>query len=177
VTRTITINRAPVLTLWAAVVAERIGFARDEALTLGRAVAGMNAAAKAARLGITEPASEGEKAKRRPLKGAEHVELLGRSVPVLHTPQGLRAAKDGKPDSSSSVARYLEQRFGDDLEPARDAMTDLARSLPPRELAALAYSLYEDFRPSIPAGVRGWGAKGVLDLGKLKKLTVVKKKR
>ena len=32
--RTIYINRAPVLTLWAAVVAERLGFRRDEALTV-----------------------------------------------------------------------------------------------------------------------------------------------
>jgi len=40
------INRAPVLTLWAAVVAERLGFDRDEALTLGRAVAGLNTYAK-----------------------------------------------------------------------------------------------------------------------------------
>ena len=36
----ITINRAPVLTLWAAVVAERLGFDRAFALTLGQAVAG-----------------------------------------------------------------------------------------------------------------------------------------
>ncbi len=42
----ITINRAPVLTLWAAVVAERLGFDRAEALTLGKAVAGLNAYAK-----------------------------------------------------------------------------------------------------------------------------------
>jgi hypothetical protein len=34
VATTITINRAPVLTLWATVVAERLGFDRDEALTL-----------------------------------------------------------------------------------------------------------------------------------------------
>ena len=39
----IEINRAPVLTLWAAVVAERLGFDWQEALTLGRAVAGLNA--------------------------------------------------------------------------------------------------------------------------------------
>src|ERR1700704_5126019 len=32
----IKVNRAPVLTLWGAVVAERLGFDRDEALTLGR---------------------------------------------------------------------------------------------------------------------------------------------
>jgi len=30
------INRAPVLTLWAAVVAERLGLDQDEALTVGR---------------------------------------------------------------------------------------------------------------------------------------------
>ena len=36
------INRAPVLTLWAAVVAEVLGFDHDEALTLGRKVAGLN---------------------------------------------------------------------------------------------------------------------------------------
>src|SRR3954447_20557834 len=36
----IRINRAPVLTLWAAVIAERLGFDRATALTLGQAVAG-----------------------------------------------------------------------------------------------------------------------------------------
>jgi hypothetical protein len=39
--RTILVNRAPVLTLWASVVAERLGFDRDEALSLGKAVAGL----------------------------------------------------------------------------------------------------------------------------------------
>ena len=36
--RTIQVNRAPVLTLWATVVAERLGFDHDAAQTLGRAV-------------------------------------------------------------------------------------------------------------------------------------------
>jgi len=36
--KTISINRAPVLTLWAAVVAQRLGFDEDEALTLGNGV-------------------------------------------------------------------------------------------------------------------------------------------
>ena len=51
----IRINRAPVLTLWAAVVAERLGFDRDTALTLGQAVAGLSAYAKGVSLGIIEP--------------------------------------------------------------------------------------------------------------------------
>jgi hypothetical protein len=49
---TIRINRAPVLTLWAAVVAACLGFAWEEALTLGRAVAGLNAYAKGKALGL-----------------------------------------------------------------------------------------------------------------------------
>ena len=51
----ILINRAPVLTLWAAVVAERLGFDRKEALSLGKAVAGLTAQSKGRRLGILHP--------------------------------------------------------------------------------------------------------------------------
>ena len=51
----IRIDRAPVLTLWAAVVAECLGFDRLTALTLGQAVAAPSAYAKGASLGIIEP--------------------------------------------------------------------------------------------------------------------------
>ena len=40
---TISINRAPVLTLWATVVAERLGYDADAACTLGKVLAGLNA--------------------------------------------------------------------------------------------------------------------------------------
>ena len=60
----IEINRAPVLTLWAAVVAMRLGFDWDEALTLGRAVAGLNAYSKGKALGLFEPTPEAVKGKR-----------------------------------------------------------------------------------------------------------------
>jgi hypothetical protein len=43
---TISINRAPFLTLWAAVVAQQIGFRWDETLSLGKALAGLNAQSK-----------------------------------------------------------------------------------------------------------------------------------
>ena len=45
------VNRAPVLTLWAAVVAEVLGLEHDEALTLGRAIAELNAYSKGVSLG------------------------------------------------------------------------------------------------------------------------------
>ena len=62
--RVVTINRAPVLTLWAAVVSERLGFDRGEALTFGKAVAGLNAQSKGRRLGIFKPGKDkGKKAR------------------------------------------------------------------------------------------------------------------
>jgi hypothetical protein len=51
-------------------------------------------------------------------------------------------------------------------------MTELANSIKPDELAEGAFSLYEQFRPAIPEGVRGWGAKGELDLGAIKRMAI-----
>jgi len=169
VSQRITINRAPVLTLWAAVVAERLGFDRAEALTLGRAVAGLNAYAKGASLGLFHPAPAKIRQQRKKARARQtlQVALLGRAVPVARTPEGMRALSKDRPISAPSVARYLEGKFGDALPAARGAMATLARSRPRSELAVEAYPLYERFRPSIPAGVRGWGAKGVLDLAKI----------
>ncbi len=48
--RWVIVNRAPVVTLWAAVVAEVLGFEHDEALTLGRAMAGGESETMLARL-------------------------------------------------------------------------------------------------------------------------------
>src|SRR4051795_7964485 len=70
----IRINRAPVLTLWAAVVAERLGFDHDAALTLGQAVAGLSAYAKGVSLGIVEPqARDGARAERPAGRQSAHV--------------------------------------------------------------------------------------------------------
>ena len=72
------VNRAPVMTLWAAVVARRLGHGHDEALT----VAGLNAHSKAKRLGLIE-SEEKFKEERRPSDDMhDAVPLLGRSVPV-----------------------------------------------------------------------------------------------
>ncbi len=46
-------------------------------------------------------------------------------------------------------------------------MRALARAFPPAELARRAYELYESFRPTVPEGLRGWGAAGTLDLDKI----------
>ncbi len=171
----IKINRAPVLTLWAAVVAERLGYGKETALTLGKAVAGLNAQSKGRKLGIYEEKSEEEKAKEKGKQKEEAVELqfveiLGRGVPAIKTPNGLRAAIDGKPIYAESVETYLKQKFGDDFDEARAALEKLAKAYTPKQLESKAYGLYEKFRPKIPEGKKGWGAKGELDLDYIRSL-------
>src|SRR5438067_10890663 len=99
-------------------------------------------------------------------KGGERfwIEVLGRPVPVTNTEDGIRAVRGRNSIDPDSVRRYLEDKFGDDLKAVRSAMQKLARAYKPQELAHNAYRLYERFRPDIPAGKKGWGAKGDLDL-------------
>jgi hypothetical protein len=56
----IRVNRAQVLTLWATVVAERLGHPPETALTLGRFVAGSSARSKARRLGVSDEKQDAE---------------------------------------------------------------------------------------------------------------------
>ena len=167
----IKINRAPVLTLWAVVVAERLGYDRDAALTLGKAVAGLNAQSKGQSLGIFKPREKlAEKEKERK-KGEEFlVELLGRAVMVVRTEAGIRAAIKGRATEPESVERYLRSKFGNALLDVQEAMRKLAASRRPDDLAAQAYALYEQFRPEIPAGTKGWGAQDDLDLDRIASL-------
>lgn len=166
-TNMVTVNRAPVLTLWAAVVAERLGFEPDEALTLGKAVAGLNAQAKGRSLGIFQASQEpsGAPAKKRDLGEDFWVPLCGRSVPAKQTTGGIRAVVKDQPIDPAGVKRYLEGKFGESFKTVQEAMQELAGSRAPEELADAAYALYEKFRPKISSGKRGWGQKGELDLG------------
>ena len=92
----ISINRAPVLTLWAAVVAQRLGFNWNEAVCLGKALAGLNAQAKGRRLGIFKPLEEKPKAARQKERGEQFwVEICGRPVPARNTAEGIRGQRSG----------------------------------------------------------------------------------
>jgi len=171
-TTKITVNRAPVLTLWASVVAERLGFERPTALTLGKAVAGLNAQAKGRRLGIFQPRSEarGALAKKSGLGEEFWIEICGRPVPAKKTPGGVRAVVKDEPIDPDSVEGYLDRAFGEDLAAVRAAMERLARSFKPEHLAVEAFPLYEKFRPAVARGQAGWGQKGTLDLERILEL-------
>src|SRR5258706_3453946 len=142
----ITINRAPVLTLWSFVVAQRLGHSRDTSLTLAKAAAGMSAFAKAKSLGLAEDRETDLGARKKSREDKElAIAFMGRRIPVVSSPSGPLALADGKPIAAKSVEKYLTAKFGEHYDAAHAAMTKLARSRPPARLAPEAFRLYEEF--------------------------------
>ncbi len=153
------INRAPVPALWAAVVCERLGHDEDAALTLGKAVAGLNAQSKGRSLGVLgHPAAPGRRgqAEEDGLGQELWIEVLGRPVHAKNTDAGVRAVVKDEALDPEKVGAFLQSKFGEDFDRGRDAM---------RAPAEAGYQLYERFRPQIALGKSGWGQKGELDLG------------
>ncbi len=166
----IRVNRAPFLTLWAAVVARRLGYDEDEALTLGREIAGLTAQAKGRRLGIYEPrpaAQQDKTATKRAEMGAERVELMDRLIPCLRTDKGLRALVGTAPGDPDGVRRYLVSKFKDALPLVEEKLTALAARVEPSDLDRQAMDLYMQMRPVVQSGEAGWGRAGTLDLEKI----------
>jgi hypothetical protein len=164
------VNRAPVLTLWAAVVAERMGHPHDTALTLGRAVAGSAARVKARAIGREERKADRDADTSRLNEGhvTAPVVLLGKTIRLLPNADGeLRAADGEQPTDPAAVERYLAKAFGDHRLEVLAAMAELAGRYEPAELNRIGFRLYETFRPDVPPGNEGWGAKAVLEVAKI----------
>jgi len=165
------INRAPVLTLWACVVAERLGHSHDTALTLGKAIAGKVAHSKAQTIGLAK--RQDRQAPSTPKPAGEKTRFLafmGRHCTMVETASGPRAVSEGRPIAPKEVEAYLEEKFGAHLHAAREAMEKLALSRSTAQLSREGFGLYRKFRPSIPAGAAGWAKEGVLDLERIVRL-------
>ena len=166
----IKINRAPFLTLWASVVARRLGFDEDESLSLGRAVSGLTAQSKGRRLGIYTPADPKDKAEvaaKREEIGAETIEMMDRRVPCVRVEEGLRALSKASPVDPGSVRKYMAGRFKDALHEVESKLAQLADTYEPRELDRVAMDIYMKLRPNVPKGREGWGKAGLLEITKI----------
>jgi hypothetical protein len=127
------------------------------------------------RLGIYKPVPQEVKKARARKRGEEFlIEICGRQVPAINTTDGVRAVIKNQPIEAKSVERYLESKFGESLGSARSAMRDLAKAFRPEKLRTNAFRLYEEFRPAIPEGVKGWGAKGDVDINRIRSLALEK---
>jgi len=174
----VVVNRSPVMILWAACNAERMGFEWSEALSLAGAVASLFARAKGSSLGLLgqgDPTASAFPA----AEGGFHVRLLGQAVPAERSANGIRglvapfeqaydqAAVHLKSEQPEAVNRRLVSAFKEHLGAVLHLMRALAAAAGALLLAnnnRLAYELYTHFRPNIPAGRLGWGAAGCLHL-------------
>lgn len=84
--------------------------------------------------------------------------------------KGVRAVVQDKPIEPEGVKKYLTEKFSTELQTVKKAMEFLVKTFKPEELNKIAFSLYERFRPEIPAGVSGWGVKGKLNLNLIRSL-------
>src|SRR5262245_10207699 len=116
------INRAPVFTLWSSIVAGRLGYDRDAALTLAKAVAGLTAASKGRRLGIIHKKEKPVEKPKPKLRDEIRIELCGRARHAKKTDDGIRAVSCDRVITLQSLEAYLTRSFGDALPAVCDAM-------------------------------------------------------
>jgi len=127
--------------------------------------------AKGRRLGIYKPVPQEVKEARAQKRGEKFsVEICGRQIPAINTAEGVRAVINDKTIEGKRGERNLESKLGQSLDPVRAAMRDLVKAFRPERLMENAFTLYEKFRPAIPEGVTGWGAKGKLDIDRIRSL-------
>jgi len=161
----IIINRAPVLTIWATVVAESLfSLSLEECLSFGSAVASHVSKGKGESLGIYEKGTDVD-----PLPSADRYTLLDQIIHAKKSSAGIIIALDasGKAIDYHRTWHLLQKRFGDSLPYVIREMRSCAKQAGD-SLSTTAYRCYMSFRPVIPKGTKGWGAHGALRLGELK---------
>ncbi|KAI0005028.1 hypothetical protein BJV74DRAFT_943416 [Russula compacta] len=177
------VNRAPVMMAWACVVAERLGFLREEALSIASAYTEINAISKGVSQGIYNRQREADLKAAHAGGGAQpYVDLLGRRIPLYRTASGSWRAfttEDSNGNSSpggggaapGAAYSYITRALRQTAPAVLGAMRLLAESYDdPMELNNVGFALYADFRPD----VNRWGKRGDL---KCETLLGLRKKR
>ncbi|TFY56315.1 hypothetical protein EVJ58_g7720 [Rhodofomes roseus] len=168
------VNRAPIMMAWAFVVAERLGFQREEALSIASVYTEMNAITKGVSLGIFDK-DKGKGVEAAQGGSQPYVDLMGRRVlrlvlllwcfkfltpirriPLYQTANGSwRALSSGTPVAPSSAFSYITRALRQTAPFVLGALRLLANSYAPAELTRTGFALYADFRPD----VQGWGGR------------------
>lgn len=167
------INRAPVLHLWGACVTQFLfpNLEWSTCLSAGSAISTICAVAKGRSIGaIDEPEDTEERHKKKEVEKEKEGELE-----VLTVMQFKLNQKDGKvyfsgkPQNTSDEP--LKKKYGDKYGDVKKTFDDaLAKwKSNEEELSKVAFGMYEDFRPDVSKGRKGWGRKGLLDLDIVRK--------
>ncbi|GAB1741485.1 hypothetical protein NU219Hw_g6715t1 [Hortaea werneckii] len=170
----ITINRAPVLELWASCVTNFMypSIPWETCLSVGSAISTITAVAKGRSIGTIEKPGPDEAENRRrerqrkaETQHSEDLEVMGFHLRL----EDGKALVGDKPKPGNEGA--LSQKFGQaQYERAKEAFQDALGPWKGREseLDREAFKMYEEFRPTVPPGQMGWGRKGRLNLENVK---------
>ncbi|KAJ7129582.1 hypothetical protein C8R44DRAFT_82192 [Mycena epipterygia] len=152
-TKTTVVNRAPLMTAWSTLVAERLGFQREEALSIASVYTELNAISKGVSMGIYKKGTE--RAMEAPIGGSQpYVELMGRRVPLFQTQTSQwRGLSNGTAVQPSTAFAYISRALRQTTPHIIGALRLLVESFTPQEINAKAWGLYAEFRPE----VNGWG--------------------
>ncbi|EJD53607.1 hypothetical protein AURDEDRAFT_95872 [Auricularia subglabra TFB-10046 SS5] len=156
-------NRAPVMTAWAMIVGERMGFQREEALSIASAYTEMNAISKGVSIGVFN-SSRGKGVELAKGEAQPYVDLMGRRIPVLKTREDKwRALVKGEPVDPMDAHGYIKRTFRDAAPQVLGAMRLLAATFTVAELNDRGFGLYADFRPA----AEKWGARSEMRLANI----------
>lgn len=171
----IQINRAPVLTLWAASVTSFLhpSLPWSTCLSAGSAISSLCAISKGRAIGtINQPEDRDTSSDhpKQPRDDEEEINVMGFK---LHIKDGVVVIGG---DKKKGNEKALEAKFGDEEEhEARECFQKCLETWKghEEELSKKAFGMYEKFRPDVASGQRGWGRKGDLSLEKVE--SVVRK--
>ncbi|VDC07287.1 unnamed protein product [Peniophora sp. CBMAI 1063] len=154
------VNRAPIMMAWSCIVAERIGFAREEALSIASVYTEMNAITRGLSLGIYDKTSA-EVVEASPHGTQPYAEVMGRRIPLYKTSEGSWRAlnKDSKPASPATAFSYISRSLKQNTSEIVGSLRLLAQSHTAEHINRVGWSLYAEFRPE----ANGWGKRGRVD--------------
>ena len=149
-----TLNRFPLLGLWAREAARRAGYRKDEAESLGHAYAVLYAIRAARR---PEPAEKSEgKAPPRKRAKAEQVRFGGDDLDVVRDEYGhLRGRVGGeKAQTPRSFLSSVVKKFPPDYyDCVCQSFQELLKTVPPRRIRTrLVYDLYDEWKRACAVG-------------------------
>ena len=162
----ILINRAPVLELWAASVThfQYPKLPWETCLSAGSAISTICAVSKGRAIGKIDPPDEQKRKERREQAGKDdldEIEVMGFHLKLTEG-QALVGEKPKKGNEDALKGKFGEEGY----VKVKGAFEEVSGKWKGREeeLDGRAFNAYEDFRPSVAKGQKGWGRKGMLRL-------------
>jgi hypothetical protein len=149
-----TLNRFPLLGLWAKEAARRLGYRQDETESLGHAYAVLYAIRARPRTPAPGPqAAPPAKVKRR---AAHRIRFCGDDIDVAYNVDGRLRGKVGgdRPQTPATYRAAVRAKFPPGyFERLQQAFRDLFKTFPPRALEGRqVYDLYDEWKKACGVG-------------------------